>query len=591
LTGAGNPPWDEIGQWQSSKPTWSKDNDSFLHLKYENGHYQLWRTFVAAPRSVPIFRRNRDVRSFCWGPDQHSAVVEVGPVDTERTTAFRKLVREGVVYDYSFNESIAPLETEQDLGPQLPSASTYFVVDSNGRPIRNANKEDVDYLKNHLSTPYQQQKASPDGTVIASIEDIPGPSGDRFNSFAIFVRKNGSDPRQVTSTFRTITQLWWTSSSKEVVFVAGNNGESGIFKVDIEEPKTQVIRGPKGEETFYQCTADSKTTHLACTLETPDSPAEAAVISMHGGRLQVLTDANPEYNRLIRSAAKKYEWTNRYGDSAFGYLFLPVNYVKGTRYPLIITTYRAWGFMRGGVGDEYPVQVLAANGFAVFVWERTRNYEPATGHSQEFESTLKDWQSPVASLQQITESLDNAGIIDNSKIGITGLSWGAGLALYAISHVHLFSAASVSNPGVTDPMFYYIGGTVWREQFARWGLPGLPTGPSADKWRKWSTALNSDQITAPLLIQASNMEYFASLQLVTTLKMMNKPVELIIYPGESHIKKEPVHKLELYTRNVDWFRFWFQDHEDPDPAKAEQYVRWRELRRLQEKNKAGAKPN
>ena len=189
--------------------------------------------------------------------------------------------------------------------------------------------------------------------MIASIEDIPGPSGDRFNSFALFVKKNGSDPRQVTSTFRTITQLWWTNSSKEVVFVAGNNGESGIFKVDIEEPKTQVIRGPKGEETFYQCTSDSKTTHLACTLETPDSPAEAAVISMHGGRLQVLTDANPEYNRLIRSAAKKYEWTNRYGDSAFGYLFLPVNYVKGTRYPLIITTYHAWGFMRGGVGDEY----------------------------------------------------------------------------------------------------------------------------------------------------------------------------------------------------------------------------------------------
>ena len=26
---------------------------------------------------------------------------------------------------------------------------------------------------------------------------------------------------------------------------------------------------------------------------------------------------------------------------------------------------------------------------------------------------------------------------------------------------------------------------------------------------------------------------------------------------------------------VDWFRFWLQESEDPDPAKAEQYERWR----------------
>jgi len=36
--------------------------------------------------------------------------------------------------------------------------------------------------------------------------------------------------------------------------------------------------------------------------------------------------------------------------------------------------------------------------------------------------------------------------------------------------------------------------------------------------------------------------------------------------------------------SVDWFRFWLQDYEDPDPAKAEQYARWRELRKLQEQN-------
>jgi len=35
---------------------------------------------------------------------------------------------------------------------------------------------------------------------------------------------------------------------------------------------------------------------------------------------------------------------------------------------------------------------------------------------------------------------------------------------------------------------------------------------------------------------------------------------------------------------VDWFRFWLQDYQDPDPAKTEQYKRWRGLRKLQEEN-------
>jgi len=36
--------------------------------------------------------------------------------------------------------------------------------------------------------------------------------------------------------------------------------------------------------------------------------------------------------------------------------------------------------------------------------------------------------------------------------------------------------------------------------------------------------------------------------------------------------------------SVDWFRFWLQDYEDPDPTKTEQYARWRELRKLQEES-------
>jgi hypothetical protein len=48
---------------------------------------------------------------------------------------------------------------------------------------------------------------------------------------------------------------------------------------------------------------------------------------------------------------------------------------------------------------------------------------------------------------------------------------------------------------------------------------------------------------------------------------------------------------EIYQRNLDWLNFWLQDKEDPDPAKAEQYKRWRELRKLQDAQTGGRKVN
>jgi hypothetical protein len=37
---------------------------------------------------------------------------------------------------------------------------------------------------------------------------------------------------------------------------------------------------------------------------------------------------------------------------------------------------------------------------------------------------------------------------------------------------------------------------------------------------------------------------------------------------------------------VDWFCFWLKGEEDPDPAKASQYARWRELRKQLEATEA-----
>jgi len=61
-------------------------------------------------------------------------------------------------------------------------------------------------------------------------------------------------------------------------------------------------------------------------------------------------------------------------------------------------------------------------------------------------------------------------------------------------------------------------------------------------------------------------------------------VDFILLPDADHHLVKPWERMVSQQGAVDWFRFWLKDEEDPDPAKAEQYKRWRELRKLQEAN-------
>jgi hypothetical protein len=72
-------------------------------------------------------------------------------------------------------------------------------------------------------------------------------------------------------------------------------------------------------------------------------------------------------------------------------------------------------------------------------------------------------------------------------------------------------------------------------------------------------------------------EYRLSFELFARLTHTTTPVDLYVFPGEPHIKTQPRHRLAVYQRNLDWFGFWLAGKVDPDPAKAEQYARWKAM--------------
>ena len=95
-------------------------------------------------------------------------------------------------------------------------------------------------------------------------------------------------------------------------------------------------------------------------------------------------------------------------------------------------------------------------------------------------------------------------------------------------------------------------------------------------------SMNADKIVTPILQNASDTEYLIYLPLYRSLADLGRPIELYLYPNELHVRNQPRHRLEIYDRNLDWFRFWLEGEQDPDPTKTEQYKRWNHLARRSE---------
>lgn len=110
-------------------------------------------------------------------------------------------------------------------------------------------------------------------------------------------------------------------------------------------------------------------------------------------------------------------------------------------------------------------------------------------------------------------------------------------------------------------------------------MDAKPFGEGIKKWLAASPGFNTDRIAAPVLFESN---YPVSLifywDIYASLRLQRKPAELLYMRNGDHILTKPKERLASQEMNVDWYDFWLNGHEDPNPAKSEQYARWRALR-------------
>lgn len=380
-----------------------------------------------------------------------------------------------------------------------------------------------------------------------------------------------------------ITGIQWRPHHAEVLFTVTDPRKGraqSIFRWKVRSGQVHlVVQRPGlvngGRPQSSSCGVSSSL--LVCVTASANKPPRLERIDIESGKSKVLFEPNAALAYAMKSTpVSLLRWKGSDG-SLFTGQFYPADGVAGAPAPLFVSYYQCTGFVRGGVGDEYPFASLAEDGIsALCINEAPYVRDPA-----------KRYSAGTAAVEGAVRLLQSRGDIDCTKVGMGGLSFGSEVTLWTAMRSHLLAAASVSSPSISSTYYAYLaftGQTLTRVLRSNWGLGTL--GETPDRWHLLAPQFHLDTISSPLLLQLSEQEYLFALDYAIPL-IGKHLADLYVFPDEPHQKFQPKHKLAVYTRNLDWFRFWLEGFEDKDPSKVAQYTHWRAMQKS-EKRKISA---
>jgi dipeptidyl aminopeptidase/acylaminoacyl peptidase len=370
--------------------------------------------------------------------------------------------------------------------------------------------------------------------------------------------------------------------------------------VEFQPLQNQDQTGSTSQSVYYRKTGETwekpSNTLAGVAAAQPDilveqglnSPPQVVALDARTGQKVKLLDLNPQFADLEFGKVEEITWKDGTGQSVRGGLYLPPDYIAGKRYPLVIQTH---GFdshafaMDGYFTSASAARPLASKGIVVL--QMNDIFADSLDTPRETGRVMSAYENAV-------EYLDQKGMIDRSRVGLVGFSRTCLYVKYTLTHSSQHFAAAIVADGFDAGYLQYVA-------FANdpafdpdvesvIGAPAFGEGLSV--WLKRSPGFLLDKVETPLQIQGlSPASVLGEWQWFSGLKRLGKPVDFTYLPTAAHILVKPWDRIVSQGETVDWFCFWLKGEEDPDPVKASQYARWRELRKVQEQSASAALSN
>lgn len=377
-------------------------------------------------------------------------------------------------------------------------------------------------------------------------------------------------------TGRWITSAQWRPGTDEILYTVTDREKSqaqSIYRWNVTTGEVTTVVDAAGllnggRDVYSPCGATWR--FLVCVEADARRPPFLERVDLETGERTRMFDPNAALARdMADMAVHTLEWSDAQGNRFNGQYYPARSASDAEPPPLFVTYYRCSGFVRGGAGDEWPLVSMAGHGISALCIN-------APPHDSD---ALVRYELGRSAVESVVDLLAAKGEVDRSRVGMGGLSFGTEVVLWVTMYSDVLAAASVSSIAFS-PLAYLLMSMQGEAFFSRleehWQLGDPAVTP--ERWRHLSPVFNLDRITVPVLMQMPEQEYLLSLDYAVPL-VRKQLAEMYVFPNEPHQKFQPKHKLAVYERNLDWFRFWLQEVEDPRPGKRDQYGRWRAMAR------------
>ena len=582
ISGGGAPIVEDPGLLVAGAPVWSPDGRWLYYRALREGEVQIWRSAADGSATERVTAEAGDVLSLATAGG--GLVYSVGPPREEIERAERVEYESGILVDEH-------VELGQNLfrgalihGRPATQRLTGQWFARGGILWRRAPIERrLDFATHAVADVARAENQASRGTAAGALATAISARGDVAEASwsdgrgRLVVRRanaSGAATECAAAPCRErIVWLAWRAGREQLLFAAADRAH--VQTLHLWDPVSGEVRRVAGGEGLLNGGRNAAapcavaTDVAICVDAGPAAPPRLERIDLESGERRPLFDPNAALRARSWPAIERLEWRSAEGRLFTGLLFAPHGASRGRR-PMFVNYYRCEGFVRGGVGDEWPFAALAAEGIVSVCVNATRTSGP--------QDAVAQYRWALGGIRSLIELLDERGMIDRTRVGMGGLSFGSEVTMWTVMHSGLIAAASVASPQFEPANYWFnnIGGRDHDELLRRvWGLGSPDETPG--RWRLISPALNVARIRAPLLLQLPEQEARYAVELYARLTRSATPAEMYVFPEERHIKFQPRHRLAAYRRNLDWFRFWLQGREDPDPARAGQYRRWRAL--------------
>jgi len=390
---------------------------------------------------------------------------------------------------------------------------------------------------------------SPDGSKLAYWYPR---DGDPNNVNEIFVTSaSGGDSVDLTRGIdRNLQRAIWMPDGQSLL-VGGHDGtEVAMWLQPLQGKARKLFLGDVNPSWLFWIDASvGPKGEVAFTGSTASHPSELYYKASLDEVPKRLTNFNQQIAALQLGKMERFEWQGPDGFREDGILVYPPDFSKDKKHPLVLVIHGGPTSASTSSFGGLP-HLMAARGYVVF----EPNYRGSDNLGNAYQRAIYNdaGEGPGRDVIAGIDAVKKLGFIDESKIAVTGWSYGGYMTTWLIGHYHIWKTA-VAGASVTDLNEEYNlsdFNVSWR-----YGFKGSPWVKNMKDYVAQSPIASAFQIRTPTLILSdtgdARVPITQSYQLYHALKDNGVTVKFVAYPVPGHFPADPVRSRDVYRRWLD----------------------------------------